>query len=193
MQIVAPSFTEIDDSIGLISRCVPGKKENGAVFNHASSWFVLASILHGDIEFAFATYKKMLPLNSAQDSDRYEVEPYVFAEYITSPDHPTQGQASHSWLTGTAVWMLRIGIDYILGLRPCLQGMIIDPHIPSAWDGFRVVRKFRNKTIHLTVENPQHKNQGVTSLCVNGNLISGNLLNVDIIPETEIEVFAILG
>jgi len=193
MQIVAPSFTEIDDSIGLISRCVSGKKENGAVFNHASSWFVLASILQGDMEFAFATYKKMLPLHSAQDSDRYEVEPYVFAEYVTSPDHPTQGQASHSWLTGTAVWMLRIGIDYILGLRPCLQGMIIDPHIPRAWDSFRVVRKFRNKTIHLTVENPKHKNQGISSLLVNGKVVSGNLLYVDTIPTQEIEVIATIG
>ena len=194
MQIVAPSFTQIDDSIGLISRCVPGKKENGAVFNHASSWFVLASILHGDVEFACETYKKMLPLNSGQDSDRYEVEPYVFAEYITSPDHPTRGQASHSWLTGTAVWMLRIGIDYILGLRPCLQGMIIDPHIPSAWQGFSVVRQFRGKTIKLTVENPQHRNSGVRSLLVNGNSISGNLIPWDSIPDQikEITVIATL-
>ncbi len=121
------------------------------------------------------------------------MKPYIFAEYITSPDHPTQGQASHPWLTGKAVWMLRIGIDYIVGLRPCLQGMIIDPHIPSAWDGFRVVRKFRNRTIHLTLENPQHKNQGVTSLCVNGKVLSGNLLPVDTIPEREIEVLAIIS
>ena len=113
MQIVYPSYTEVEDNTGLISRCVPGKKENGAVFNHASSWFVLASIINDDVDFAYETYSKMLPTNSSKNIDRYEVEPYVFAEYITSPDHPTENQASHSWLTGTAVWMLRIGMDYI--------------------------------------------------------------------------------
>lgn len=177
MQIVAPSFTEIDDSIGLISRCVPGKKENGAVFNHASSWFVLASLLQGNVEFAYRIYNKMLPLNSAQEIDRYECEPYVFAEYVTSPDHPTQGQASHSWLTGTAVWMLRIGLDYIIGLRPCLAGMTIDPHIPAHWTGYQTQRRFRGKTIHLSVTNPHGLHQGVVQMLVNGEIIEGNLID----------------
>ncbi|MBN2780488.1 MAG: glycosyl transferase family 36, partial [Candidatus Marinimicrobia bacterium] len=111
MQICWPSYTVIDDSVGLISRCVPGKKENGAIFNHASSWFVLAALLQGRSEDAYRIYRKMLPLNASRQAgiDRYETEPYVFSEYITSPDHPTQGQASHSWLTGSAVWMHYIG------------------------------------------------------------------------------------
>ena len=81
----------------------------------------------------------MIPINSSQNSDRYEVEPYVYAEYVTSPDHPTDGQASHSWLTGTAVWMLRIGLDYILGLKTELKGMRINPRISATWTGFTVI------------------------------------------------------
>ncbi|MFN7715402.1 MAG: GH36-type glycosyl hydrolase domain-containing protein [Pseudanabaenaceae cyanobacterium] len=181
MQIVAPSYTEIEDTVGLISRCVPGKKENGAVFNHASSWFVLASFLNGDVEYAWETYQKMLPLNSSHATaaaiDRYEVEPYVFAEYVTSPDHPTQGQASHSWLTGTAVWMFRIGVDQILGFRPALEGMYLDPHIPADWSGFKAERKFRGKLLRLTVTNPDRRNSGVCSMVVNGVTVNGNLLN----------------
>ncbi|MDX1977822.1 MAG: glycosyl transferase family 36 [Pseudanabaenaceae cyanobacterium bins.68] len=183
MQIVSPSYTQVEDNTGLISRCVPGKKENGAVFNHASSWFVLAAILNNQIELAWQVYEQMLPANSAFDRDRYEVEPYVFAEYVTSPDHPTQGQASHSWLTGTAVWMLRIGLDYILGLRPQLGGMVIDPHIPAAWQRVRVQRKFRGKLIDLTIHNSQGLNSGVQSLRVNGKQLQGNFLHLD--PETE--------
>lgn len=103
MQIVWPTYREIEDNTGLISRCVPGKKENGAVFNHASSWFVLASLLNDDIEFAYDIYSRMIPINSSKRIDLYEVEPYVYAEYVTSPEHETKNQASHSWLTGTAV------------------------------------------------------------------------------------------
>jgi cellobiose phosphorylase len=193
MQIVYPSYTEIEDNTGLISRCVPGKKENGAVFNHASSWFVLASLLNGDVDFGYEIYQRMMPLNSSQDSDRYEVEPYVYAEYVTSPDHSSQGQASHSWLTGTAVWMLRIGTDYILGFRPTLAGMIIDPHIPRDWQGFQASRKFRGKTINLSVSNPDRQNSGVTRMIVNGEEVAGNFLDLDLYAEAELVIAVTIG
>lgn len=97
-----------------------------------------AAILNGNIDLAFDIYMRMNPLNSAKQIDRYEVEPYVYAEYVTSPEHQTEGQASHSWLTGTAVWMLRIGLDYILGFKTSLKGITIEPHIPSHWEEFKL-------------------------------------------------------
>lgn len=193
MQIVFPSYIEVEDNVGLISRCVPGKKENGAIFNHASSWFVLAALLNGeknngDVDFGYEIYRRMMPINSSQNSDRYEVEPYVYAEYVTSPDHPTDGQASHSWLTGTAVWMLRIGLDYIIGFQPKLTGMLIDPHIPSEWKEFTATRKYRDKIIHLSVKNPNGKNFGVRSMCVNGIEVEGNFLNISQFTETTLNI-----
>jgi cellobiose phosphorylase len=188
MQIVAPSFTEIDDTIGLISRCVPGKKENGAVFNHASSWFVLASLLNGDTEFGWEIYRRMMPINSSQATDekcdRFETEPYVYPEYVTSPDHETQGQASHSWLTGTAVWMLRIGLDHILGFQPTFTGMIIDPKIPAAWSGFTAQRKFRGKVLSLTVVN----HSDVKQMLINGEVVEGNFIDLNLYEGDQIAI-----
>ena len=188
MQIVAPSFTEIDDTVGLISRCVPGKKENGAVFNHASSWFVLASLLNGDTEFGWEIYRRMMPINSSQATDekcdRFETEPYVYPEYVTSPDHETQGQASHSWLTGTAVWMLRIGLDHILGFQPTFTGMIIDPKIPAAWSGFTAQRKFRGKVLSLTVVN----HSDVKQMLINGEVVAGNFIDLNLYEGDEIAI-----
>ena len=188
MQIVAPSFTEIDDTIGLISRCVPGKKENGAVFNHASSWFVLASLLNGDVEFGWEIYRRMMPINSSQATDekcdRFETEPYVYPEYVTSPDHETQGQASHSWLTGTAVWMLRIGLDHILGFQTTFTGMIIDPKIPAAWSGFTAQRKFRGKLLSLTVVN----HSDVKQMLINGEVVEGNFIDLNLYKGDEIAI-----
>lgn len=192
IQICWPSYTEIEDNVGLISRCVPGKKENGAIFNHASSWFVLASIMNGDADFAYEIYRRMLPLNSSERIDRYEVEPYVFAEYITSPDHPTEGQASHSWLTGTAVWMLRIGIDHILGFQTSLEGIRIAPNIPSHWKEFYAERKFRGKLIKLHVKNPTANNSGVKDILVNGDKLTSNFINPKKFKEKVLEVEVIL-
>lgn len=117
-------------------------------------------------------------MNPVIDIDRYQVEPYVYAEYVTSPDHPTFGQASHSWLTGSSTWMLRDGIDYILGVRPTYRGLEIDPCIPRHWKSFRVTRKFRGKTYHIEVLNPNGRNRGIKHLEIEGSKISGNLIDL---------------
>jgi cellobiose phosphorylase len=192
MQIVWPAYREIEDNTGLISRCVPGKKENGAVFNHASSWFVLASLLNDDVEFAYDIYSRMIPINSSKRIDRYEVEPYVYAEYVTSPEHETENQASHSWLTGTAVWMYRIGLDYILGFRTSLKGMTIETRIPSSWKSYKAERNFRGKRIILSVENPERKNSGIGLIEINGNRVESNFINPDDFTEKEINVRIVL-
>ncbi len=193
MQIVFPSFTEVEDDVGLISRCVPGKKENGAVFNHASSWFILASIINRNADTAYDVYSRMLPLNSAKDIEKYEVEPYVYAEYVTSPDHPTMNQASHSWLTGTAVWMLRIGLDYILGFKTSYYGITMNPNIPSSWKGFKAERNFRGKRIKLNVSNPDCVNSSIKNMKINGKEVESNFIKVDDFDEEVINVDIILG
>jgi cellobiose phosphorylase len=190
MQIVSPSYTEVEDDVGLISRCVPGKKENGAVFNHASSWFVLASILNGDAEGAYEVYTKMNPLNSSTNIDRYETEPYVYSEYVTSPDHETENQASHSWLTGSAVWMYRIGLDYILGFKTSLKGIKIEPNIPSEWQGFKAERTFRGKDIKLIVSRESENKP--KDIKINGKVQSNNFLDVSSFTEKEILIETVI-
>lgn len=193
LQICWPSYSRVEEDVGLISRCVPGKKENGAIFNHASSWFVLAAIMNNDIDYAWDIYQRMMPLNSSRDIDRYEVEPYVYAEYLTSPDHPSENQASHSWLTGSGVWMLYIGMTYIAGFRAEIDGLVIDPHIPAYWPSFKATRRYRGKWIELTVLNPMGKNHGVHSMQINGQSIQGNLINVTHFAESTLNVEVELG
>jgi len=188
VQIVAPAYRKVEENVGLISRCVPGKKENGAIFNHASSWFVLASLLNGNTDLAFDIYMRMNPVNSSKRIDRYEVEPYVYTEYVTSPEHETEGQASHSWLTGTAVWMLRIGLDYILGFKTSLHGITIDPHIPSHWKEFKAERKFRGKTIKLHVVNPDGKTNGYSKILINNEVVNSNFIDLSKYPDAVIDV-----
>ncbi len=192
IQIVAPAYRKVEEDVGLISRCVPGKKENGAIFNHASSWFVLAAILNDNIDLAYDVYMRMNPLNSARKIDRYEVEPYVYAEYVTSPEHETEGQASHSWLTGTAVWMLRIGLDHILGFKTSLKGITIEPHIPSHWKEFIAERKFRGKTIKLHVVNPEGKTKGFQKLMIDNDIVKDNFIDINKYPNHTISVWMMM-
>ena len=72
--------------------------------------------------------------------------------------------------------MFRDGLDYILGVRPTYEGLIIDPCIPDSWDGYKVSRRFRGATYEIEVKNPNHVQRGVTSLTVDGENVEGNVL-----------------
>ena len=82
----------------------------------------------------------------------------------------------YSWLTGTAAWTFLDVSQYILGIRPDYDGLIIDPCIPDTMDGFTAKRKFRGNTYHITVRNPAHVQKGVTKLIVDGATIDGNMI-----------------
>lgn len=177
-QLVWPAYRNVDPGVGLATRCVPGKKENGAIFNHPAAWAIMAECILGNGDRAYEYYRKTNPINQAADPDIYRMEPYVYSEYVTSREHPTVGEASHSWLTGSGVWMYRDGIDYILGVRPTYEGLVVDPCIPAAWNGFKITRKFRGATYEVTVTNPDHVESGVESIKVDGKKIQGNVLPV---------------
>lgn len=173
-KILTPAYTKVDPDIGLATRCVPGKKENGAIFNHSVSWAIVAECILGNGNRAYDYYHKTIPMNQAYDPDIYKMEPYVYSEYVTSQDHPTFGEASHSWLTGSAAWMLRAGLDYVLGIRPTYDGLLINPCIPSDWEGFRVKRQFRGAVYDIIVENPKHVQNGVAELTLDGQRLADN-------------------
>ncbi|PKO18165.1 glycosyl transferase family 36 [candidate division BRC1 bacterium HGW-BRC1-1] len=177
-KLLDPAFRTVNENIGLATRCVPGKKENAAVFNHPVSWAVLAEAMLGNGDQAYEYYKKALPMNPVVDIDRYEMEPYVYSEYVTSPDHPTFGQASHAWLTGSSTWMLRDVIDYIIGVRPNYDGLVVDPCVPKDWKNFKMTRKFRGRNYEFTFSNPKGVSKGVESITVNGAKLDGNVIEV---------------
>ncbi|NOY77534.1 MAG: glycosyl transferase family 36 [Calditrichaeota bacterium] len=186
-KLCAPAFREIDPNIGLITRCVPGKKENGAVFCHATTWAILAECLLKRGDQAFAYYKKLLP--NAVDSDQFRVEPYVYSQYITSNEHPTAGMASHSWQTGTAAWMYRVAIDYMLGVRPTYWGLRVDPVIPSDWQEFSVERVFRGARYRIRVHNPGGVESRVTRIQMDGQPVEGPVLPICSKAVCQVEVW----
>jgi len=169
-----PAWREIDPNIGLVTRCVWGKKENGAVFCHPTTWVIQAETMLGRSNKAFEYFKKMLP--NRIDSDTFVAEPYVYSQYITSNEHSSPGRASHSWQTGSAAWMYRVSYDYMLGIRSTYTGLLIDPAIPSHWKGFTAERVYRGTRYIIEVENKSEFQKGVKKIEVDGHLIEGNIL-----------------
>ena len=70
--------------------------------------------------------------------------------------------------------------------------VVVDPAIPSAWDGYEVQRVFRGATYRIRVRNPAAVCHGVKSLTAGSKAVGGNALPVSP-PGSTVEVEAVLG
>lgn len=190
--IFLPTYQEPDPKIGIITRFAPGTKENGTIFCHPTAWAIMAECILGRGEQAWEYWKQVSFINRGEIPDLYRAEPYVFCEFVNGPDSPYFGEGQFSWMTGTASWMWKVCLDYILGVRAELRGLLLDPCIPPEWASYRVIRRFRRAAYDIVVENPEHVSHGVEEIWVDGEPHGSDLL--PIFPSgTTHEVRAIMG
>jgi len=161
-----PAFTKVDDTVGFLTRVYPGIKENAAIFSHPNAWPIIAETKLGRGDQALAFYDSILPYYQNDNIDVRQAEPYAYVQFLYGRDHPRFGLAQNPWLTGTAGWMYTAATKHILGIRPTLDGLLIDPCIPAAWPGFTVRRKWRGATYEIAVQNPDGVCAGVAKLAV---------------------------
>lgn len=171
-----PAYSAPNPKIGIITRFAPGTKENGTIFNHPVCWVIMAECILGRGDRAYDIWKRTSFVTRGEQPDVYKAEPYVYAEYVHGPDSVTFGQGEFTWMTGTAAWMWKVCLEWILGVRPELDGLLVDPCIPSQWDEFSVKRTFRNAIYRITVENPEHVCKGVRKVTIDGKDHPHNLL-----------------
>lgn len=176
VMLLHPSYTRYYENLGEISTYPPGFKENASVFCHNNPWIMIAEARLGRGDRAFAYYAKIAPAYTADLSERRKMEPYVYAQMIAGTDTPKQGEAKNSWLTGAAAWNFVAISQWILGIKPEYEGLMIDPCIPPAWDGFEVQRWYRNAIYSISVKNPQHVSRGIKRIAVDGREINSKTL-----------------
>ncbi len=173
-----PAFTKYYINMGEISTYPAGYKENAGIFCHNNPWIIAGETVIGRGDRAFEYYKKIAPAYTEEISEIHKTEPYVYSQMIAGKDAAKPGEAKNSWLTGTAAWNFIVISQNILGIKPDYNGLMIDPCIPSDWDGYKVSRKFRNATFEISITNPNHVCKGVKKLVVDGNEIDGNTIPV---------------
>ena len=171
-----PAFTKYYIEYGEISTYPAGYKENAGIFCHNNPWIVIGETEAGNGNRAWEYYRKICPSYLESISDLHKTEPYVYAQMIAGKDAFRPGEAKNSWLTGTASWNFYAVTQYILGIRPDYDGLIIDPCIPQDWKIFKVSRQFRGATYHVTVDNPNGRMKGVKEIVVDGKTVLSNLI-----------------
>jgi cellobiose phosphorylase len=164
-----PAYKEYHLELGEISSYPPGYKENAGIFCHNNPWIMIAETVIGRGGRAFELWKKIAPAYREEISEVHRLEPYVYAQMIAGKDAARHGEAKNSWLTGTAAWNFVAISQHILGIKPELTGLRINPCIGVDVPSFTIVRKCRGATYRITVDKPAR-------LKVNGQTHDGTLV-----------------
>ncbi len=161
VELLSPCYTVYHPELGEISSYPPGYKENGSIFCHNNPWISIAAATVGDGEMAFDTYRRICPPYQEEISDIRRSEPYCYAQTVAARSSHDEGAARNSWLTGTAAWTFVSVSQYILGVQPSLEGLLIQPCLPAHMQEVRICRIFRGTEYRIHVRNTGRKRQSV--------------------------------
>ncbi len=183
LMLSAPPFQKTSKQImgGVVYNA--GIKENAGIFNHPQAWAVMAECLLGNGDQAYEYYRAYMPSAYNDRAEVREIEPYVHSQTTYATCNPNAGKSRVPWLTGTVSWSYFVALQSILGVRPELDGLRIDPCIPRAWPGFEMRRVFRDKTLQIRITNPSQLSRGVKRLRVGGEVVEGNLLPLALLKD----------
>lgn len=168
LMLNAPAYTKPDDEIGFVTRVYPGLKENGSIFSHPNPWVWAAECRLGRGDRAMEMYDALCPAGQNDQIEIRKCEPYSYCQFVSGHDHASFGEAHHPFMTGSGGWSYFAATQYMLGVRPDFDHLVVDPCIPHTWDGFAVERCWRGAIYSITVENPQHICKGVQEIYVDG-------------------------
>ncbi len=176
--LFAPPFAHTQRDPGYIKGYPPGVRENGGQYTHGAIWAAIAFAELGDGDRAGELLDLLNPVHHARTAagvHRYRVEPYVaVADIYSQPPHT--GRGGWTWYTGSASWMYRAVVEWLLGLRRRGDTLEIDPCVPRSWSGFEATLKAGAATYRIAVENPQQVSRGVSRIELDGRPVSAPIV-----------------
>jgi len=176
IKLIAPPFNESDLEPGYIKGYLPGVRENGGQYTHAAAWVIIAFAKLGDGDKAWELFELINPINHTEnlrECAHYKLEPYVMTADVYS-GYPNKGRGGWSWYTGSAGWIYRAGLEYILGFQKNGDSIIMDPCIPKEWKEYVINYQYRSSSYRILVKNPEGINKGSISISIDGSNQEGN-------------------
>ncbi|KQW41150.1 MULTISPECIES: GH36-type glycosyl hydrolase domain-containing protein [unclassified Roseateles] len=170
----APPYAGMRDDVGRVTQKHPGSAENGAVYNHAASFYIHALYDVGEADRAWQALRRMIPGPDQADLLQRGQLPVFIPNYYRGAhqQYPrTAGRSSQLFNTGTAAWAYRCVIEGLCGLRGHAEGLLVEPQLPSDWDSLSAEREFRGARFHLQV-----RRTGVNRVLLDGQPLPDGLV-----------------
>ncbi len=146
--LFTPPFEKSAQEPGYVKAYPRGIRENGGQYTHAAAWTAIAFAMQGNAVRAMEVFNMLNPIRrtaTRADVQRYKVEPYVVAADVYS-EAPHAGRGGWTWYTGSAGWMYRAGLEWILGFRVRENRLTLVPCVPPEWPGFSI--QYRHRGAH---------------------------------------------
>jgi cyclic beta-1,2-glucan synthetase len=168
--LFTPPFDKSKLDPGYIKGYVPGVRENGGQYTHAALWTLIAFAMLGDGDRAGELFSLLNPVNHSSTRaglHKYKVEPYAaVGDVYAVPPHT--GRGGWTWYTGSAGWMYRAGLEWILGFRLHGDRVLIDPCVPRWWQEYEIIYRRGQSSYRIKVENPLALSRGVARIELDG-------------------------
>jgi cyclic beta-1,2-glucan synthetase len=174
--LFTPPFDNPAHNPGYIKGYPPGIRENGGQYTHGAVWAALAFAMEGDGDKAAELLSMLNPIRHADNltgMHRYKVEPYVVCADIYSVP-PNVGRGGWTWYTGSAGWMYRVALEWLLGFRLQGSNLTLDPCIPRNWPSFEIAFRYRSAQYQILVENPLGVCRGILATKLDGEMLTGS-------------------
>lgn len=175
--LIAPAYTAPEADIGYITRYSPGSRENGGVYMHAATWALAAACKRRDAGSVGKIWNSISPpLRAAIDAEAYRAEPFVTPGNVDGPlsDHP--GKAGWTWYTGSAAWLNRVCLEWVLGIRPTWEGLTIDPVPFPQLGAVDVVRTWRGRKVRVRFDSAEFSAESKARVTLNGKSVHNGML-----------------
>ena len=154
VQMFAPPYSTMREDVGRVTQKHPGSAENGAVYNHASVFYIYSLYTIAEADRAWDALRKMIPGPGADDYLQRGQLPVFIPNYYRGAwkEYPrTAGRSSQLFNTGTVSWVYRSIVEGLCGLKGDAAGLIVNPQLPSHWPSMRVRRVFRGATFEVSI------------------------------------------
>ncbi|MYN08869.1 GH36-type glycosyl hydrolase domain-containing protein [Pseudoduganella aquatica] len=161
----APPFSAMREDVGRVTQKHPGSAENGAVYNHASVFYIYSLYTVGESDRAYKLLRQMIPGPTEADYLQRGQLPVLIPNYYRGAWHqyPKQaGRSSQLFNTGTVSWAYRCFIEGLCGLQGDAEGLRINPQLPKGWNSMKVTRLFRGAKFVLDIRRTDVKEVMVT-------------------------------
>ena len=168
--LFTPPFARTSRDPGYVKGYPPGTRENGGQYTHAAIWAIMAFAELGDGDRAGELFALLNPINHTSTRAglyRYRGEPYVVAGDVYA-EAPHSGRSGWTWYTGSAGWMYRAAVEWLLGVRLRGASLFVEPCIPRTWSGFSITFRYHSARYEVRVENPHGVTRGVARVEVDG-------------------------
>jgi len=182
--LLTPAYTNPDVRIGYITRYAPGCRENGGVYTHAALWALAAACKLKDSAATAYLLRALLP--AGKNPTVFWAEPYVLPGNVDGPPSPLAGRAGWTWYTGSAAWFHKVVAEWVCGLRPTWEGLLVDPCLPPSFRWVQVRRPYRG--LELVASCRREKGRDALEVRLNGKPLAHRVVPPEFKGSASLEV-----